>query len=148
MSIICIMGCGRVGAALAEEYHRQGHEVYVIDMNQDAFSRLTSEQIRNRALLGDGTDPSTLKRARIEEAQVFIAVTNGDNRNILAAQLAKKYKVPQVICRIYDPKRHEAYKTLGITSICPTNLGVAAIRDALGAIPAEKEDAVQGASTL
>lgn len=127
------MGCGRVGAVLADDYHRQGHDVRVIDVKQDAFLRLSNEDLRTKATLGNGTDPSVLKRAQIERADIFIAVTNGDNRNILASQIAKRtFKIPQVICRIYDPKRHEAYKKLGITSICPTLLGVAAIHHALG----------------
>jgi trk system potassium uptake protein TrkA len=122
---ILIMGCGRVGATLAERFAADGNDVTVIDINQDAFLRLRSDALlTNHTLVGDGTDPSVLERAGIRAADVFIAVTNGDNRNIMAAQIVQRhFQVPRVICRIYDARRHEIYKKLGIESICPTLIG-------------------------
>src|SRR5450631_3049969 len=87
---VCIMGCGRVGATLAERYFSEGNEVNVIDVNQDAFLRLSEGPLRDHAVLGDGTEPSVLEKAGIEGAAIFIAVTNGDNRNIMAVQIAQR----------------------------------------------------------
>jgi trk system potassium uptake protein len=132
---ICIMGCGRVGAQLAQHFAAQQYDVCVIDMQNDAFRRLPDDGKQMRTFLGDGTDPTVLEGAGIKGAAMFIAVTNGDNRNIMAAQVAQHlFQVPQVICRIYDPKRHEIYKGLGIHSICPTLIGADAIYfDLMGA---------------
>lgn len=130
MPRVCIMGCGRVGATLAEHFRENNYDVQIIDTNSDAFQRLSDKALReHHTTLGDGTDPSVLKQAGIEHADIFIAVTNGDNRNIIAVQIAKhQFNVRRVICRIYDPKRHEIYRDkLGIDSICPTNIGVDSI---------------------
>ncbi len=121
------MGCGRVGATLATHFRGEKYEVQVIDLTAEAFLRLGDNKAwrEHHTTLGDGTDPSVLERAGIRDADIFIAVTNGDNRNILAVQIAKyQFQVRQVMCRIYDPKRHEIYRDkLGISSICPTNIG-------------------------
>ncbi len=125
---ICIMGCGRVGAQLAQQFAEQNYDVRVIDSQNDAFRRLPDDGKQMRTILGDGTDPTVLVSAGIASASIFVAVTNGDNRNIMASQVAQHlFGVPQVICRIYDPKRHEIYKGLGIHSICPTLIGADAI---------------------
>jgi len=131
---VCIMGCGRVGATLAERYHREGYDVQIIDINEESFMRLTSDELRDRAIQGNGTEASVLEKAGIRDADIFIAVTNGDNRNILAAQIAQRiYHVKQVLCRIYDPMRHETYKQLGINSVCPTLMGAEEIYRVLSA---------------
>ena len=131
---VCIMGCGRVGATLAERYFSEGHDVRVIDTNEDAFLRLSEGPLRDLATLGNGTEPSTLEKAGIADADIFIAVTNGDNRNIMAAQIAQRhFGVKQVICRIYDPMRHETYKHLAVDSICPTLMGAEEIYQVLNA---------------
>jgi trk system potassium uptake protein TrkA len=131
---VCIMGCGRVGATLAERYFSEGSEVSVIDINQDAFLRLSEGPLRDGAILGDGTEPSVLEKAGIVGADIFIAVTNGDNRNIMAVQIAqRRYKVKQAICRIYDPMRHETYKQLHVHSICPTLRGAEEIYQVVSA---------------
>lgn len=124
------MGCGRVGATLAEYFHNHEYDVQIIDLNTDAFLRLSDKSFReHNTTLGDGTDPSVLERAGVPGADIFIAVTNGDNRNILAVQIARSiFGVKQVICRIYDPRRHEIYRDkLGIQSICPTEMGADSI---------------------
>ena len=86
---IVIVGCGRVGAALAESYDRAGHEVLIVDAKTDAFDRLPST-FGGRAIRGDGTDKDVLRRAGAEGADVFLAMTEGDNRNVMAAQLASE----------------------------------------------------------
>ncbi len=128
---IIIMGCGRVGAALAGMFATQRHEVTVIDQSQQAFTRL-SKEFPGGKLLGNGLDEDVLKRAGIERADCFVAVTNGDNRNIMAAQIAKhNFHVPRVICRIYDPIRQQVYAELGLESVCPTTIGAQLIHDAV-----------------
>lgn len=108
-----------------------GNVVTVIDQNADAFSRL-DDRISVQTVVGDGTDIETLKRAGIEEADGFAAVTNGDNRNIMAAQIAQRiFKVEHVVCRIYDPLRQRTYNELGLHSISPTVIGAKLLRDTL-----------------
>lgn len=117
---VVIMGCGRVGAQLAELLDTDDHEVTILDIDAFSFKRLSST-FGGTALIGNGIDQEALKRAGIEEADVFVAVTQGDNRNIMAAQIAKHiFNVPRVICRIYDPLRKEIYEMLGIEALSPT----------------------------
>jgi len=119
---IVIMGCGRVGAQLAELLDGDGHQVTVLDTDAYSFRRLPPT-FNGTALLGNGTDEDVLKRAGIEEADAFVAVTQGDNRNVMAAQIAKHiFNVPKVICRIYDPLRRELYSTLGLEAFSPTTI--------------------------
>jgi len=128
---VVIMGCGRVGARLATILDNEGHEVTVIDVNAYSFGRLPSE-FGGTALLGNGLDQGMLKRAGIEQADAFIVVTQGDNRNVMAAQTAKHiFKVPRVICRIYDPLRQEMYNELGIEAISPTTVFAQILKDKL-----------------
>ena len=128
---VVIMGCGRVGARLATILDNEGHEVTVIDVNAYSFRRLPSE-FGGTALLGNGLDQEMLKRAGIEQADAFIVVTQGDNRNVMAAQTAKHiFKVPRVICRIYDPLRQEMYNELGIEAISPTTVFAQILKDKL-----------------
>lgn len=117
---IVIMGCGRVGATLAGLLDAEGHSVTVLDLDSYSFRRLPSG-FKGKALVGNGIDEDALKKAGIEQADAFYAITQGDNRNILASQIAKHiFNVKRVICRIYDPLRQELYESLGIESISPT----------------------------
>ncbi len=128
---VVIMGCGRVGAQLAALLDIEGHEVTVLDVNSGSFRRLIPT-FKGTALLGDGTDEDSLRKAGIEEADAFIAVTQGDNRNIMAAQIAKHiFNVPKVICRIYDPLREELYQTLGLDAVSPTTVLAQLLREKL-----------------
>ncbi len=105
-----------------------GHEVTILDADGSSFNRL-SPQYRGRAVVGSGIDEDVLRIANVAEADVFIALTNGDNTNIMAAQVAKlAFDVPNVICQVKDPIRGESYSALGITAVCPTNLGIEAVR--------------------
>jgi trk system potassium uptake protein len=117
-----IVGCGRVGAVLAEDFDRAGEEVIVIDLSSRAFDRLPSS-FGGSALRGDGTDEDTLRRAGAEGADIFMAMTEGDNRNVMAAQVAlEALGAKRVIAKINDPLRADAYAALGIATLCRTNL--------------------------
>lgn len=119
---VVIMGCGRVGARLAGLLDAEGHQVTILDTDTYSFRRLPPD-FGGTALLGNGTDEESLKKAGIEETDAFVAVTQGDNRNVMAAQIAKHiFDVPKVICRIYDPIRRELYNTLGIEAFSPTTI--------------------------
>ncbi len=126
---ILIMGCGRVGARLAAIMAKEGHTVTILDLDSYSFRRLPTD-FEGTATVGDGTDEDSLKRAGIEEADVFVAVTQGDNRNVMAAQIAKHiFNVPKVLCRIYDPIREELYHSLGLETISPTKVGAQLLRE-------------------
>lgn len=126
---IIIMGCGRVGAQLAALLDRDGHKVTVLDVEQYSFRRLP-DNFGGTALVGDGTDEAALKEAGIEDADVFVSVTQGDNRNVMAAQIAKHiFNVPKVVCRIYDPLRKDMYSALGLETMSPTIVGANILRD-------------------
>jgi trk system potassium uptake protein TrkA len=128
---VVIMGCSRVGARLATLLDSEGHQVTILDTDPSSFARLPST-FKGTALLGDGTDEDSLIRAGIEEADAFVSATQGDNRNIMAAQIAKHiFKVPKVMCRVYDPLREELYATLGLEAICPTVIGAQLFKEKL-----------------
>jgi trk system potassium uptake protein TrkA len=119
---IVIMGCGRVGARLASLLDEDGHNVTILDTDTYSFRRLPPS-FGGTALFGNGTDEEALKRAGIEDADVFVAMTQGDNRNVMSCQIAKHiFNVPKVMCRIYDPLREEMYHALGLDTICPTKV--------------------------
>ena len=126
---IVIMGCGRVGAQIASLLEESGHEITILDIDAYSFRRLPPD-FKGTALLGNGMDEEVLKRAGIEEADVFVAMTQGDNRNVMAAQIAKHiFNVPRVISRIYDPLRQEMYDTLGLEAFSPTTIFAELVRD-------------------
>ena len=128
---VIIVGCGRVGAELAGLLDADGHDVTIIDPNVETFRRLTTG-FRGTVLAGDGLDEELLKRAGIGEADAFIALTDGDNHNIMASEIAKHvHKVPTVISQIKDPLRGEAFDALGIESVSPTLLGADRIREVM-----------------
>ncbi len=129
---IVIVGCGRVGASAADLYDRAGHEVIVLDSVTAAFDRLPST-FGGQAIRGDGTDEDVLLKAGAAGADVFLALTEGDNRNVMAAQLAAEaLGVPRVIAKINDPLRAEAYGELGIATLCRTGLMLDAVNEFLG----------------
>ncbi|MCK5576928.1 MAG: TrkA family potassium uptake protein [Dehalococcoidales bacterium] len=128
---VVIMGCGRVGAQLATSLDREGHQVTTLDTNSYSFRRLPAG-FGGKALLGNGLDEEALKRAGIKEADAFVAVTQGDNRNIMAAQIAKHiFNVPRVVCRIYDPLRRDLYSLLGLEAISPTTIFAQILKEKL-----------------
>jgi trk system potassium uptake protein TrkA len=117
---VIIIGCGRVGAMTAAKLDERGDHVTVIDLNQRAFERLPSTY-GGITIRGNGTDEDVLRGAEAEMADVVMALTEGDNRNVMAAQLAKHtFDVPRVIAKINDPLRASAYRTLGLETMCRT----------------------------
>ena len=129
---IVIVGCGRVGSVLADSFDRAGHEVIIIDTSTSAFDRLPGT-FGGAAVRGDGTDEDTLRRAGAADADLFIAMTEGDNRNVMASQLAAEaLGAKNVIAKINDPLRATAYADLGLATLCRTNLMASAVSEFLG----------------
>ena len=128
---IVILGCGRVGAMLATMMDQAGHKVSIIDYSNESFRRL-DPKFGGETVIGNGIDEDVLIRAGIKEADAFAAVTNGDNRNIMASQVAKEiFNVKKVVCRIYDPIRQSTYSELGLEAISPTVIGAQLLFNAL-----------------
>ncbi len=121
------MGCGRTGSAIAVRLDRAGHHVMVLDRDASQFRRLP-DGFGGQKAAGNGMDTGVLERAGVGEADAFIAVTQGDNRNFFASQLAREvYGVARVICRVKDPQRGEIFARLGIETYSPTSAGADAI---------------------
>lgn len=130
---VVVVGCGRVGSLLATTLSGEGHDVVVVDRNKAAFASLGSE-FNGETVTGTGIDEDVLRRAGIEQAEACAAVTNDDNTNIMAAQVAKHvFQVPKVVARIYDPDRELTYHQLGLETVSTTKIGVAVIRNLLAA---------------
>ena len=111
------MGAGRVGVMLAHTLEDSGHTVAIIDRDERAFRRLRSD-FSGKKVTGIGFDRETLKRAGIEDAYAFAAVSSGDNSNILSSRVAREtFRVPHVVARIYDPNRAEFFQRLGIPTV-------------------------------
>ncbi|MFH1475061.1 MAG: TrkA family potassium uptake protein [Chloroflexota bacterium] len=127
-----IVGCGRVGATMAQALDAAGHEVTILDHVTRAFDRLPAT-FRGSAVRGDGTDEDTLRRVGAEGADLFLTLTEGDNRNVMAAQLAlEALGIHRVYAKVNDPVRAQAYADLGIGTICRTTMLANALLGALG----------------
>ena len=125
---VIIMGCGRVGSQLSNELVDDGHEVTVIDKNGEAFFRYPPGE-KAKTVTGLGFDRDVLEEAGIKEADAFVAVSSGDNSNIVSARVAlETYHVPRVIARIYDPRRADIYERLNIPTVATTKWGVKQIQ--------------------
>jgi trk system potassium uptake protein len=119
---LVIVGCGRVGAALAEAFDNGGHQVVIVDLSTRAFDRLSGE-FKGEAIRGDGTDEDVLRKAGAEGADALLALTEGDNRNVMAAQVAmEKLSIGKALAKINDPVRAAAYAELGIATVCRTTM--------------------------
>ena len=128
------MGCGRVGSQLATRLDGENHDVTILDLNPQQFQRFLPESFGGRKITGNGVDQDVLKRAGIEDADAFVALTQGDNRNITASQVAKHiFNVQRVVCRIKDPIREEMYNELGLRTVSPTRVGMQQVWEELGA---------------
>ena len=126
---VMIMGCGRVGSQLALLLAQEGHNVTIIDKNPESFKRLGGT-FNGVAAAGTGFDENLLKELKIDRQDAFVSVTSGDNTNLMASQIAKKmFNVPRVIARVYDPRRADIYRKLGLDIISGTILVAAMIRD-------------------
>lgn len=114
---VIIAGCGRVGSELAANLERLGHSIAIVDRNEAAFERLKAG-FAGKKIVGFAFDRETLAEADIQNADAFASVTSGDNSNIVSARVAKEhFKVPQVVARIYDPRRAQIYQRLGIQTV-------------------------------
>lgn len=119
---IVIIGCGRVGAFLAGLLDAGGHEVTVVDLERSAFGHLPAD-FRGTTLLGNGTDMEVLRQAGIDKADALLTLTQGDNRNLMSAQVAKQiFGVKQVIAKVNDPIRANTYRTHGIATFSRTSI--------------------------
>ncbi len=134
---IVIVGCGRVGSGLGVGLVAQGHSVAIIDRNPKAFRRLPTDW-PGTTVVGSGFDRDDLDRARAGEATALAAVTSGDNSNILTARIAREtYQIPNVVARIYDPRRAQIYLRLGIPTVATVSWTIDQVRRRL--IPGEVE---------
>jgi trk system potassium uptake protein TrkA len=132
---VIIMGCGRMGAQLASMLEADDHEVTILDVDKFAFDHLPAN-FKGRKILGDGMDQDTLRRAGAETADAFVAATRGDNRNALAAQIARHvFQIKRVGSVIFDPIREEIYRDLGLRTINPTKIEAQLLRESI-----ERED--------
>lgn len=126
-----VVGCGKVGARLAQELLEEGHDVAVIARNTEAFRRLPSD-FSAPLIVGSGVDEDVLERAGAREADALAAVTDEDNLNIMAAEVARlKFGIRNVVARVYDVELAEFYRGQGIKTICPTTTVVGTVREAL-----------------
>jgi trk system potassium uptake protein TrkA len=134
---VVIVGCGRVGSGLGVGLTDQGHSVAIIDRNPKAFRRLPADW-QGTTIVGSGFDRGDLDRARAGEATSLAAVTSGDNSNILTARIAREtYEIPNVVARIYDPRRAQIYLRLGIPTVATVSWTIDQVRRRL--VPGELE---------
>lgn len=131
MAFILIVGCGRTGSAVARKMLASGHEVSVLDDDPLSHDRLDSDQettwedAGGRFTIGKAIERDALVEAGIEQADVFLAATNGDNTNLTISQVARKmFEVPRVIARVMDPARAEWYESQGMETVCPTRYAI------------------------
>lgn len=128
---IIIMGCGRVGSALAHQLSVEQHDVCVLDRDPESFDQLPAS-FPGRRLVGNGYNRHLLEEAGLADADAFVAVTSSDNTNIVGARIAKEdYRVPQVVARIYDPRRADIYRELGIPTVASVRWTVTCIHQLL-----------------
>lgn len=120
---VVILGCGRVGGLLAGRLDAEGHEVTVVDLERTAFEMHLPPTFKGSTLLADGRDIDVLRQAGLEGADVFFALTQGDNRNIMSAQVAHEiFGVKKVICKVNDPIRAQTYRARGIITWSRTTI--------------------------
>ena len=128
---VILVGCGRVGAELATMLSEEGHAVVIVDRDAESFNRL-ADGFSGSTIHGNGIDEDVLRSAGIERADAVVTATNGDNTNIMVAQIAQKmYRVKRVVARCNDPVRSSAYELLGLNTICPTTVGAELLHDAI-----------------
>ena len=119
---VIVVGCGRLGALLADHLSRQGHSVVAVDRDESVFEELSPE-FTGFKLQGDASRVSVLRQAKIEKADIVIATTRNDNVNLMVVQMAKNiFNVPRVLARLYDPKREEMYGDMAIEMVCPVRV--------------------------
>lgn len=120
---VVIMGCGRTGASVAARLSHEGHSVAIIDSQESAFRRLPAS-FEGRRIVGSGMDQRVLESAGVRQADAFMALAQGDNRNIFASQVALHiFGVQNVVARQNDPFRSEIFSRLGVRTFSPTVVG-------------------------
>jgi trk system potassium uptake protein len=130
---VLVIGCGRVGSAVARDLKNVGWEVTVIDEREEALGRL-GEAWTGEFLVGHGMDLQLLRTAGIEDADAVVVTTDGDNSNIVIGQMAQKhFAVPSVVVRVLDPARAQFYTSRGLNVVCPTSSAIATLTDAVRA---------------
>jgi len=145
---VVIMGCGRVGVAATLALRQRGHSVSIVDKRREAFDRLPPE-FDAKKVVGVGFDRTVLEEAGIKEADAFVAVSNGDNSNIVSARVAREhFGVPKVIARIYDPRRAEIYEKLDIPTIASVRWAAAQIQFLLFHGKEEMKESLAGGTLL
>ena len=128
-----VVGCGRVGSGIARQLHHERWEVVAVDENEEALGRL-GENWEGGFVVGHGMDVGVLRRAGIEDADAVVVATDGDNTNLVVAQVAqKRFGVGCVVARVLDPARAEFYATRGLRTLCPTSTAIDAISDVVRA---------------
>jgi trk system potassium uptake protein TrkA len=126
-----IIGCGRVGSTIALQLQKDGWDVTVVDEKEDALSRL-GENWPGRFVVGHGMDTDLLREAGIEDADALVVATDGDNTNIVIAQVAqKRFGIDCVVARILDPARAEFYRKRGLRTVCPTKTAIDSLMEAV-----------------
>ena len=135
---VLIVGCGRVGSAIAKRMIKEGHEVSVLDESPEAHALLDHEPrpdvggLRRAFTVGTALEVEALDAAGIEQADVVVCSTDGDNTNIVVAQIAKKrFQVPKVVVRVHDPLRADWYSEQGLHTVCPTQVAIEMLTDAV-----------------
>ena len=138
---VIVLGCGRLGSRIADMLDAEAHEVTVMDRDPGAFG-LLRRSFGGERIVGFGYDRHVLEQARLERADAFVAAMSGDNRNIVSALVAKRrFRVPTVVARIFDPDRARIYLAQGIRTVSPVQWSAGRIRDILvhPAVEAERE---------
>jgi trk system potassium uptake protein TrkA len=132
---VIIAGCGRVGSSMAKRLVDEGHNVVIIDEDRRSFT-LLGDDFAGERVVGAAIDWDVLRKAGIEGADAFAAVTDGDNTNIVCALIAQKaFEVPCAVARVYDPRRARAFARLGLRTVCPTDDAEVTMVDAIHSCP-------------
>ena len=144
---VVIMGCGRVGSALAGDLSREGNDVMVLDTDAAAF-RFLPDDYGGQTYVGNGIDLETLRKIHLDAADVFVSTTRGDNRNVMAAQIAKHiFGVKVVAGRVFDPLREEMYSNMGLRTINPTRVQARRLKRIIEAASDEEARSIAEAFT-
>jgi trk system potassium uptake protein TrkA len=149
---VLIVGCGRVGSHVARRMMEDGHQVSVLDESPEAHALLDWaledqewEDLGGRFTVGTALEIEALEEAGIINADVVVCSTDGDNTNIVVAQIARdRYHVPKVIARVLDPYRSEWYRERGLHIVCPTQVAIEMLTDAVREVSATSETASDG----
>jgi trk system potassium uptake protein TrkA len=135
---VLIVGCGRVGSSIAKHMLSEGHEVSVLDEDAEAIALLERgsdrswEELGGSFTVGTALEIDALLEAGIERADAFVASTDGDNTNLVIAQVAqRRFGVPRVVVRVLDPARSEWYREQGLTTVCPTQTAIELLQAAV-----------------